>query len=130
MYLSIVVTLTFEVFARKLIQTGGWVTEEDIENHARVIRKLCFGGHRNIVRVFSEGYVDIAQTTYYLDMELCSSTLYEYIKGVGYWQGKCDYMTAERKLCQIFDIMSQLSEALRFIHSHNEVHRDINIYLL
>jgi len=113
------------VLTRKIIRTEGWVTTADIENHAHAIAKLCFNGHKNIVHVFSQGCYT-APTVYYVDMELCSSTLADYILGVGYWEDRLENMKLiEETLSDMFDIMMQLAEAVRFIHSLNEVHRDI-----
>jgi len=117
--------LTSQIFARKIILTEGWITSADIENHARAVAKLCFSGHRNIVRAFSQACYPMPPV-YCLDMELCSSTLADYIHGVGYWEGRLENMNPiEEKLSDMFDIMRQLAEAVRFIHNSNEVHRDI-----
>jgi len=104
---------------------GGWVTDDEISHHASVIDKLCFSGNRNIVQVFSQACTNEKSPVYYIDMELCTSTLAEYIGNVGFWQGQRSQSPKE-KLFGTFEIMRQLAEAVRFIHSCGEVHRDLN----
>lgn len=117
-------TLQGPLFARKIIVATGWVTKEEIDNHVRIVSKLCFSGNRNIVKAFSQGY-NPENSLYFLDMELCNGTLFDYINGVERWEGKSDGMTPEQKLSEMWNIMRQLSDAVRFIHSCKEVHRDI-----
>ena len=123
--LQYLVMLILQVFARKIIHMAAGVSREEIHNYSRAITKLCLAGHRNIIRVLSHGWTG---SCYIVDMELCSSTLLEYIKGKGCWEGKSEHTTGNRKLYETFEIMRQLSEAIRFVHSQGEVHRDVTPY--
>jgi serine/threonine protein kinase len=94
-----------------------------VRNELRAIRKLCNGAHKNIVEVFSHG--ELSDTTHiFIDMELCDLNLDQYNQssravGLVYDSG------AQVKATQIWDIMTQIANALVFIHGSNEVHRDL-----
>lgn len=94
-----------------------------MNNEIRAIKKLCNGGHENIVEVFGIG--EFPDSSYvYIDMELCDLNL-------------SDYIQANRKLApvhdypldfietQIWDIMRQIANGVVFIHNNEEVHRDL-----
>jgi serine/threonine protein kinase len=66
---------------------------------------------------------------YFIDMELCTINLEEYIQGskIGV-RGLIDWQTAGKegqRQFLIFAIMQQLLSGLAFIHDHDEVHRDM-----
>ena len=62
-------------------------------------------------------------------MELCDFDLKEYLQCRG---GKPDrprvpqdYVLTEYGVVEIWDIMRQIADGVAFIHSHQEVHRDL-----
>jgi len=105
------------------------VSEEDILNEARAINKLCQGSHENIVTVFNHGRFNATFPLYFIDMELCDINLEEYLLGTKSGiRGLVDRGTAckeGRHQFLILAIMQQLISGLSFIHSHDEVHRDM-----
>lgn len=64
-----------------MIRPFGSTTQEDIHREVQAISKVCNikGGHQNIVSIFKHGPLDLLDY-YYIDMELCSLNLAEYIK--------------------------------------------------
>jgi hypothetical protein len=68
-------------FARKLLSST-MADMSSIRNEIRAITKLCDGSHVNIIKVLRCGeYQDLSVSYAYIDMELCSLNLDEYIKG-------------------------------------------------
>jgi len=114
-----------------VIALEGWLTEpETIENEIRAIKKLCSGSHPNIVEVLRIGELN-KLSYYFIDMELCDISLYEYIyrddskplpDAVPYFIKDA---TSQVKELQIWNIMTQIANGVAFIHSHNEIHRDL-----
>ena len=119
-----------QCFARKTIRAFvGNVSEEDIRNEARAIAKLCITSHDNIISVLGHDRLSPTSVIYFIDMELCSINLEEYIQGtkVGV-RGLIDWNTACNEGQQqflLFAIMQQLLSGLAFIHGLDEVHRDL-----
>lgn len=108
---------------------AGNISEEDINNEARAIEKLCKSSHDNVINVIMHGRFNPTSATYFIDMELCNINLEEYIQGtkVGI-RGLIDWETAhkeEQRQFLIIAIMQQLLSGLAFIHRHDEVHRDM-----
>jgi len=51
---------------------------------------------------------------YFIDMEFCDKNLEEYI-----------HETSNFEIDRIWSIMKDISDGVSFIHSHDEVHRDL-----
>jgi serine/threonine protein kinase len=112
-----------------VIHGGGFhVTPNEIQNETRAIKKLCTG-HPHIVDVLDDG--DLPNSPFYfIDMELCSLNLHEYIYGnpgssLLQVAGLMKSAPSSRKVTEIWYIMRQIASGLAFIHSHREVHRDL-----
>jgi serine/threonine protein kinase len=68
-----------QVFARKLMRVFGSVTQEDIENEVRAVSELCRPGQSNtVVEVIMHGWLPRTDF-YFIDMEYCPDTLYDWI---------------------------------------------------
>jgi len=119
-----------QVFARKVIRLFGSVEEEDVLNELRAVIKLCVpGAHKNIVPVFRHG--SLSPSMYFLDMECCVMNLECWIqrRGGSTLAQKVPYLTANlpsrMRSAQIWEVMEDLTNAVTFIHSLGEVHRDL-----
>lgn len=96
-----------------------------------MITKLSEYGetHKHIVEAFRMG--DMADKThFYIDMELCGTNLHQYIKEARsptqttyprFVRDVSPAMNAE----QVWNIMRQIASGVAFIHSLDEVHRDL-----
>ena len=122
------------MFARKLIRPFAKLTKQDVENEARAITKLCVQGHENIVKVY--GHEHLKGSGYYaIDMEYCDLTLADYIRGdqdpifrTFELRDAEGTVTRDEKLLKWHDlvrIMKDIVKGLIFIHSNNEIHRDL-----
>jgi serine/threonine protein kinase len=108
---------------------GPRIKPQDIENEARVIRKLCgHGAHTNIVEVLRLGELG-GSAYYFIDMELCDKNLEEYIyrqssthESVPYFLGNAP---SSIKAKQIWNVVRQIASGIAFIHNHEEVHREL-----
>ena len=71
-------------FARKLVRPLGDLTEKDVQNELRAIKKLCEdNSHLNLVFVFGHGQFFDAKSQlswFYIDMELCDFDLHDAIQ--------------------------------------------------
>ena len=107
----------------------GNVSEEEIDNEARAINKLCSRAHPNVIKILDHGRFSPSAPTYFIDMELCEVNLEEYIQGTKKGiRGLLDWETAKdsgQVPFLIVAIMQQLLSGLAFIHGHDEVHRDL-----
>src|SRR5947207_14150384 len=78
--------LTFKAFARKVIRVSTSIPEKDVANEAQVVTSICNnGGHNNIIGILDHGWLRGRYKVYFIDMELASFTLGDYInyhKGV------------------------------------------------
>jgi serine/threonine protein kinase len=91
---------------------------EDIQNEARATKKLCGSSpHINIVHVLGQGILPLSPF-YYIDMELCDQNLETYI------YNRRDPQLSGEEL-EIWDIMRQIANGVKFIHNHGEIHRDL-----
>ena len=91
---------------------------------------LCRSSHINIIDIYQHGVLQPPHTFYYIDMDLCDINLEQYIyslkRGI---HGLMDWslaVEAGEGLFLICAIMQQLLSGLKFIHGHNEAHRDLN----
>lgn len=103
---------------------------EHIENELRAVEKLCKPGtHKNIVAVVRYGR--FPPSYYFIDMELCDINLECWIERR--WstvhEKTLPYMTADfpprMRMSQIWDIMEDVLNGVAFIHSRQEIHRDL-----
>jgi len=79
---------TGQVFARKIVRVFGVVTNEEIENEARAVSKLCCDGQcKYVVDVRDHGWLNPEQSFYFIDMELCVKTLEAHIRLMAKRQG-------------------------------------------
>ena len=103
----------------------GAVTMADIENEVRAVQKLCTSSHANIVQVFDLGQMKSNSTFHYIDMELCDISLGHYMQGkrTGNLVSWDEFRSDLDNLCNIND---DVLDGLVFIHSNNEVHRDLS----
>ena len=118
------------LFARKVVRLFGDVELKDIENEIRAITKLCKTGHENIVQVFEFGVLKEDSAWHFIDMELCDFTLEKYIQGADVpglpkW-GQFEEPISVFRARAICHINGQILNGLHFIHSHQEVHRDLS----
>jgi serine/threonine protein kinase len=103
----------------------------DIQNELRAVDKLCTPEiHKNVVAVFRHG--KLPPYYYYLDMELCDLNLQAYIerKWTSVTEEKMPYFTRgdlgpRKRMAQIWDIMEDVTSGIAFIHSLQEIHRDM-----
>ena len=103
-------------------------SEEEIKNEVDAMEKLCRGLHPNVIEIFQHGRI-YDSAFYYIDMELCDCNLDEYIYGRKTVPSLLDWSLAvdngEGPFLTCY-IMSQIISGLKFIHAHDEVHRDFN----
>jgi len=98
-------------------------------NELRAVDKLCRSSHPNIIEIFRHGRLRHNSVFYYIDMELCDCNLEEYRQGrksiprVLSWAKAVECGEGPFFLCSI---MRQVISGLKFIHAHDEVHRDLN----
>ena len=108
---------------------GPWVSSNDIENEVRAIKKLCgHDAHPNIVEVLRLGVL-VGSPYYFIDMELCDMNLENYIYNNSPKRESLPRFVktapSSVKASQIWNIMRQVASGVAFIHSHEEVHRDL-----
>jgi len=104
----------------------GAVTKADIENEVRAVQKLCIGSHPNIVQVFDLGQMRSNSTFYYIDMELCDISLGHYMQGKRSPSLPLSWDEFRNDFENICIVNADIIEGLIFIHSNNEVHRDLS----
>jgi serine/threonine protein kinase len=91
--------------------------------------RLCRDAHPNIIEIIQHGRLRENSVFYYIDMELCNFNLEEYIQGqrcaprLLSWASVLQYGEGPFFTCFI---LQQIISGLKFIHDHNEVHRDLN----
>jgi serine/threonine protein kinase len=122
-----------KTFARKLLRPLGQITAADIQNEIRAVGKICTAGaHTNIVAVLRVNKLPRSSFVY-IDMELCDFNLYSYIQGTltSELLSKVphlfldDYSTPKQKISQACQIMTDIMKGVAYIHSLDEVHRDL-----
>jgi serine/threonine protein kinase len=123
-------TETEVLFARKVSRPfAGIVTNVDLENEVRAIKRLCKTGHLNIVQVFEYGKLKLDGMFFYIDMELCKASLEGYLRGGvevdGFaWKQICkDDVTMVQTS---YTILQHIVNGLFYIHAMGEVHRDLS----
>ena len=106
------------------------MSERDIVNEVRAMELLCRGLHDNIIAISSHGRLLPLHAFYFIDMELCDLNLQEFIEstkknvhGLMDWDVTIETGSGLFAICAI---IQQILMGVNFIHSHNEVHRDLN----
>ncbi len=89
--------------------------------------------HENLVQVYRQGTLESPVYPYYLDMELCTFNLHDYI----YNPNRCvDQATLPPQVRAtsipnrdepdtVWAIMEQVSSGIAFMHLNHHVHRDV-----
>ena|SRR5579859_1267594 len=120
----------YKCFARKILRVFANTTIDDIVNEARALNSLCAGNqHCNLV--FIIGHSSLLNTgLYYIDMELCSYDLGEYMKQTtaSRWINAFRAPDSSFILGQLTEVMliaDHIASGLEYIHGCGEVHRDI-----
>lgn len=118
------------MFARKLIRPfSGRPDQASIASEIRAIETLCNGSHQNVIKVFCHGLLRPGRSVYFIDMEMCDANLEEFVAGQTQFQELINWPKASKSLrirYALNDVMKQILEGLIFIHSHDEVHRDLS----
>ena len=88
---------------------------------------LCQSQHPNIVQVLKYGQFKEDSVVHYIDMELCSLSLEDYLKGktvpgLQAWESICSEKGAE---IAGLEILSHILCGLLFIHCSEKAHRDL-----
>jgi serine/threonine protein kinase len=99
------------------------VRQKDVDNEVRAVNKLCKSNHPNIVQVLELGQLRADSTSFFIDMELCSVSLDNYIYSGALAPGLYVWDTTPSQICSIF---KDIIHGLVFIHEHGEVHRDLS----
>jgi serine/threonine protein kinase len=107
-----------------LYQAPG-IRPDAIESEIKAISQLCDGKHHNLVQLF--GFGQIKEMCFYIDMELCDSTLTDYIVDKKMVDGLPCFGSLESslKVQQIWNIITQIADGVKFIHERKHVHRDL-----
>lgn len=111
------------------IGSFGVVTETEIANEVNVmIRLLTPEPHDHIVEILRHGSLGQYTSSYFIDMEYCDMSLYEYLQGNISVNAFPDYQTSIKEGILSFFICGLVQEILSglvFIHRHGKVHRDL-----
>ena len=95
-----------------------------LANERRAITKLCNGEHENIVEVFKLGeFADSSH--FFIDMELCDINLEGYNKSCWTMSVLADDSLLGSREMEMWNIMTQISNGVAYIHGQGEVHRDL-----
>ena len=133
-------SMTVQVFARKLIRLAGKVSDRDIRNEAHIVSSIQeSGGHENIIRILDHGWLKRSVNVYFIDMELCDFTLDDYIRTMNSNESSFDIdqrnsftfalvsknCSLPEKWLNTWTIGSHIARGLEFMHTQNQVHRDL-----
>lgn len=119
------------VFARKLVRPFGDIDSSGIQNEFRAVTKLCApGGHKKkIVPVLRCGKLP-GTSFFFVDMERCDLNLENYLKQKwtsNTWERTLNVVILgpSEEVTAIRNIMKDITKGVAFIHSQEEVHRDL-----
>ena len=101
-----------QAFARKVLRPFGQVSLDDILKEICAVRTLCNDENINVIRVTNHGI--ISSSFYFIDMELCDRNLETHLK-------ESPWIPMQ----EVWDIMKDVANGLAYIHSQNQVHRDL-----
>jgi len=107
-----------------------------------ISRFIQGGGHKHIINYFEHGWLHGVGAVYYIDMELASMSLEEYMKSFRmrpptersqeiqqipsiYSQFFQNNNTPIEKIHNVWTIGLQMALGLEFLHSQSQVHRDL-----
>jgi serine/threonine protein kinase len=88
--------------------------------------KLCDGSNENIVTVYNHG---LLWPNYFIDMEICMGSLQDFVHDRFLVSGTLRWKTMDKRaqiLYMIRNLLRGICKGLKFIHDHDEVHRDIS----
>src|ERR1700737_2401720 len=118
-------------FARKILRPFAGVSKEDINNERRAILQLNERKHPHVLEIFGHGFIPDSPY-YYIDMELGNFDLEQYLQQkelanmlpVGRSSIVPHNATLQARIHNIWTIIHQIAEGLRYMHSQHLVHRD------
>jgi len=108
------------------------MTEKDIQDEVRAVTKICTSPeNKNIVSVFTHGR--LPSSCYFFDMQLCDFNLQQWLYSPGAATRTAlsrhleMYLcsSSQRQMAEILHVMTDTSSGLDYIHSLNEIHRDL-----
>lgn len=109
---------------RKIVRIDSDEQRNVANNELRAIRLLCDGRNDHIIRVFNTETHFAGNLEYaIIDMDLCDWNLDQYIQGM--WTFGLLHTSQELRDAQLWNIVRQISKGLAYIHSRNQVHRDM-----
>lgn len=119
------------------------MSKSDIENEAQMVSLiLTLGGDGSVVTIFRHGWLKFAyHQCYYIDMELCNFSLYDYINyhnasetanltiidlepqlGPVVVKRNCEVM---KRMANVITIGLHIARGLEFMHTNGHAHRDV-----
>lgn len=130
------------MFARKVIRIAGQSNRHATENEARVIsRFIQEGSDKHIIEFLAHGWLPGEGAVYYIDMELASMTLEQYIKNCRATQPTSQRTSQQstainsrffqnnstplERIHNMWTIGLHIALGLHFLHSRRHVHRDL-----
>ena len=119
--------------ARKFVRIIGSISDKDLHNEIRAIRKLCsLDVEHNLVDIFHHKIFtdEFKEDRIEIDMELCLGTLSNTICDwpfalMDHLKRSTTAQSTHDMTAQILTIIQDILRGLEFIHKHNEVHRDL-----
>jgi serine/threonine protein kinase len=124
--------LIIKTFARKIIGISSNAADHKIivANEIRLFEKFkACRRWNNVVFALQHGWID--NDHFYLDMELCVFNLNDFIRGCPqdiftsptYWNFPKEH--GPLACFSLWGIIQQITKGLEFIHSTDEIHRDL-----
>jgi serine/threonine protein kinase len=111
----------------------GGITEDDIDHEVEIIKQLCTTGHVHIVNILQHDWLN--SKYHFIDMELCSINLEDYISGRSNHSELPDLKhepvfvsrdcSKAIRMSNIFTIFNHIVQGVAFIHEQQYSHRDL-----